>query len=68
MPSLDIARDAIVEFSRIQNWMLSAKKNGDEETYNMMLDRYIELKAILLTAGVNITELDKLNKWSIRGC
>lgn len=26
MPSLDIAKDAIVEFSRIQNWMLSAKK------------------------------------------
>lgn len=62
MPGLDIARDAIVEFSRIQNWMLSAKKNKDDETYNMMLDRYIELKAILSTAGVNITELDKLNK------
>ncbi len=62
MPSLDIARDAIVEFSRIQNWMLSAKKNKDDETYNMMLDRYVELKAILSTAGVNITELDKLNK------
>lgn len=62
MPGLDIARDAIVEFSRIQNWMLSAKKNKDDETYNMMLDRYVELKAILSTAGVNITELDKLNK------
>lgn len=62
MPSLDIIRDSIVEFSRTQNWMLSAKKNGDEETYNMMLDRYIELKAILSTAGVNLAELDKINK------
>lgn len=62
MPSLDIIRDSIVEFSRTQNWMLSAEKNGDEETYNMMLDRYIELKAILSTAGVNLAELDKINK------
>jgi len=46
MPGLDIVRDAIVEFSRIQNWMLSAKRNGDEETYDRMLDRYIELKAV----------------------
>ena len=29
-------------------------------TYSMMLDRYIELKVILSAAGVNITELDKI--------
>ena len=63
MPSMsDIVKDSVVEFSRLQNWMLSAKENNDMSTYNMMLDRYIELKVILSTAGVNITELDKIKE------
>ena len=63
MPSMsDIVKDSVVEFSRLQNWMLSAEENNDTNTYNMMFDRYIELKVILATAGVNITELDKIKK------
>ena len=61
MPSMsDIVKDSVVEFSRLQNWMLSSKKNNDMATYQMMYDRYIELKVILAAAGVNITELDKI--------
>ena len=56
----DIVKDSVVEFSRLQNWMLSAKENNDTNTYNMMYDRYIELKVILAAAGVNITELDNI--------
>ena len=63
MPSVsDIIRDSIVDFSRLQDWMISAKKNNDEETYQLMYKRYIELKVILTTAGVNLTELDKIKK------
>ncbi len=63
MPSLsDIVKDSVVEFSRLQNWMLSAKKNNDTDTYKMMFDRYIELKVILSTAGVNLAELDKIKE------
>jgi len=58
----DIVKDSVVEFSRLQNWMLSAKENDDTATYIMMLDRYIELKVILSTAGVNIAELDKIKQ------
>ncbi len=61
MPGVsDIVKDSVVEFSRLQNWMLSSKRNNDEATYQMMYDRYIELKVILAAAGVNITELDKI--------
>lgn len=61
MPSLsDIVKDSVVEFSRLQNWMLSARENHDMPTYNMMFDRYIELKVILTTAGVNLTNIDKI--------
>lgn len=63
MPSMsDIIRDSIVDFSRLQDWMISAKKNNDLETYESMYKRYIELKVILTTAGVNLTELDKIKE------
>ncbi len=61
MPSCaDIIRDSISEFTRVQNWMITAKANNDMETYNSMYDRYIELKVTLTSLGVNITKLDKL--------
>ncbi len=63
MPSMsDIIRDSIVDFSRLQDWMLSARKNNDIETYDLMYKRYIELKVILTASGVNLTELDKIQE------
>lgn len=63
MPSIsDIVKDSIVEFSRLQNWMLSAKENNAMDTYKMMLDRYKELKVILAVSGVNLEEIDKLKE------
>ena len=63
MPSqADIVRDSINEFSRIQDWMILAKKNDDLETYEQMHKRYIELKVILPTAGVNLNELDRIKE------
>ena len=63
MPSIsDIVKDSVVEFSRLQNWMLSAKENNDISTYKMMLDRYKELKVILAVAGVNLQEIDKIKE------
>ena len=56
----EIIKYCVVLFSRLHNWILSAKKNNDTDTYNMMYDRYIELKVILAAAGVNVTELDKI--------
>ena len=63
MPSMsDIERDSVVDFSRLQDWMISAKKNNDLETYEQMHKRYIELKVILTTAGVNLNELDRIKE------
>ena len=63
MPSAaDIIRDSINEFSRLQNWMLSVKAKNDMDTYNQMYDRYTELKVILSSLGVNLTELDKIKE------
>lgn len=63
MPSMsDIVRDSVVDFSRLQDWMLSAKKNNDLETYEQIHKRYIELKVTLSSLGVNITELDRIKQ------
>ena len=50
----------IEEFSRLQNYMEVADK--DSEVYRRMKWRYIELKAILSDAGVNLTELDHIKE------
>ena len=58
MPSqADIIRD-----SRIQDWMILAKKNNDIETYEQIRKRYIELKVTLSSLSVNITELDRIKE------
>ncbi len=63
MPSqADIIRDSVVEFSRLQDWMLSSKEHNDMDTYNMMYKRYLELKVILSASSVNLTKLDKINE------
>ena len=59
---LTIVSDSVVDFSRLQDWMISAKKNNDLETYEQMYKRYIELKVILTTAGVNLNELDRIKE------
>ena len=61
MPSAaDIVRDSINEFSRVQDWMELAKENNDIITYNAMHKRYVELKVMLTSLGVNLTELDRI--------
>lgn len=50
----------IEEFSRIQNWMLLIDKESD--AYKSMKVRYIELKIILQSSGVNLTELDRIKE------
>lgn len=63
MPSAaDIIRDSVIDFSRIQTWMLSAKEHKDMATYHMMHDRYLELKVTLSSLGVNLAEIDKIKE------
>lgn len=50
----------IEEFSRIQRYMMLAEKGS--EVYNAMKERYIDLKVILMTSGVNLTEIDRIKE------
>lgn len=51
---------SVEEFSRLQSYMLASEK--DTDSYNLMKDRYIELKVILNSFGVSLTELDKIKE------
>lgn len=60
MTEKEMIQKNIEEFARLQNYMIAAEK--ESETYRRMKDRYIELKVILTTFGINLTELDKIKE------
>lgn len=63
MPStLEVARDAIEQFQKIQKHMLIARKENATETYESLKEDYLSLKAILNVAGVNLTDIDRIKE------
>ena len=60
--SLEVTRDTIEQFQKVQKHMLIAKKENATETYNSLKDDYLSLKAILNVAGVNLTDIDKIKE------
>ena len=59
LDGLEIAKAAIDDFQKIQEYMLLAKKENATETYAKLKDEYLSIKAILNVAGVNLTDIDK---------
>ena len=63
MPNgLEIAKAAIEDFKKIQEYMMLAKKENATETYAKLKDEDLSLKAILNVAGVNLTDIDKIKE------
>ncbi len=63
MPNgLEIAKAAIDDFKKIQDYMISAKEENAARTYEKLKDEYLSLKAILQVAGVNLTDIDKIKE------
>lgn len=60
MTEKEMMQKNIEEFSRLQGYMLLAEK--DSETYKAMKVRYTELKIILTSFGINLTELDRIKE------
>ncbi len=59
---LEVARDTIEQFQKVQKHMLIARKENATETYDSLKDDYLSLKAILKIAGVNLTDIDKIKE------
>lgn len=63
MPSgIEVTKQAIDDFSKVQRRMLLAKKENAVETYADLKEEYITLKALLQVVGVNLTQLDKIKE------
>ncbi len=63
MPSgLEITQRALDDFAKVQRRMILAKKENATETYADLKEEYIFLKALLHTAGVNLTEIDRIKE------
>lgn len=63
MPNdLEIAKAAIDDFKKIQDYMIIAKEENATRTYEKLKDEYLSLKAILQVAGVNLTDIDKIKE------
>lgn len=61
MSDKEMMQKNIEEFTRLQQYMLLVEK--DSPAYKTMKIRYIELKVILNSSGVNLTELDMIKEY-----
>ncbi len=60
MPEKEMLQKNIEEFSRLQGYMSLAEKDSD--VYKAMKERYIDLKVILTSSGINLTEIDRIKE------
>ena len=59
MAEKEMIQRNIEEFSRLQKYMiLTEDKNS--AAYKEMHERYTDLKAILTSSGINITDIDRI--------
>lgn len=61
MSEKEMLKISVEEFSRLQGYMLLLA-DKESEAYKAMKVRYIELKVILATSGINLTELDRVKE------
>ena len=60
MPEKEMLQKNIEEFSRLQGYMSLAEKDSD--VYKAMKERYIDLKVILTSSGIKLTEIDRIKE------
>lgn len=63
MPSgIEVTKQALDDFKKIQEYMLLAKKENAKETYAKLKKEYLTLKALLNVSGVNLTDIDEIKE------
>ena len=60
MSDKEMMKITIEEFSRLQDYMIACDKNSD--AYKLMKTRYNDLKTILTSSGVNLTDIDRIKE------
>ena len=62
MTEKEMMQKNVEEFSRLQSYMLLARKENATETYAKLKKKYISLKALLNSLGVNMTDIDEIKE------
>ena len=63
MPTgIEVTKQALDDFKKIQKYMLLAKKENATETYAELKEEYLIIKALLQISGVYLAELDKFKE------
>lgn len=63
MPTnLEVTKQAMDEFKKVQEYMILAKEENAVRTYEKLKDEYVYLKALLQVAGVNLSDIDKIKE------
>lgn len=63
MPTgLEVTKQALDDFKKIQEYMILAKKENAAETYTRLKDEYLTIKALLQVSGVNLSDIDKIKE------
>ncbi|MDE6054407.1 MAG: hypothetical protein K2G55_11735 [Lachnospiraceae bacterium] len=63
MPSgIEVTKQALDDFKKVQEYMLLARKENAAETYAKLKKEYQTLKALLNVCGVNLTEIDEIKE------
>ena len=62
MDGAEIIKNAMDEFKDIQGYMLIAKEENAIKTYAKLKKKYLYLKALLNSLGVNLTDIDEIKE------
>lgn len=63
MPTgIETTKQALDDFKKIQKYMLLAREENAEKTYNELKEEYLTIKALLQVSGVNLTAIDKIKE------
>jgi len=58
----EIIQKGIEDFREVQDYMTLARKENATETYAKLKDKYISLKALLNSLGVNMADIDRIKE------
>ena len=62
MNGAEIIKNAMDEFKDIQEYMIVAREEKAVRTYSMLKKKYLYLKALLNSLGVNLTDIDEFKE------
>lgn len=63
MPTgIEVMKQALDDFKKIQRYMLLAKEEGAVKTYAELKEEYLMVKALLNVSGVDLIDIDKIKE------